>query len=132
MTGIGAVVVVAVIVGAAIWRYQFLANNPCIASPSAVVFAPPFQKNEGFAYVAPMPGLQDKSDSSDAPARSPIILCEGDRLLGPSHSVHDDIRTLGNGRYSHWTNYLLFSTSDNSDPNINNRKYTTHIFNATQ
>jgi hypothetical protein len=27
------------------------------------------------------------------------------------------------GRYSHWCDGLIFSTSDNSDPNTNKRRY---------
>ena len=117
--GIGAIIVV----GAVIWKYQFQETNPCTTWPIAAAFERPFQKNEGFGYVAPTPDLHNKSDSNDAPARSPVVLCEGANLLGPPHSVHEDIRNLGHGRYSHWTNYLLFATSDNSDPNANNRKY---------
>ncbi len=38
--------------------------------------------------------------------------------------VHADIRTQGQGRYSHWTrNGLYLSASDNSDPRTNGRKY---------
>ena len=30
---------------------------------------------------------------------------------------------LGRGRFSHWVTYVLFSASDNSDPNTNGREY---------
>lgn len=51
------------------------------------------------------------------------------RELGPAHSVHTDIGSLGRGRFSHWGNEsgsveaLFFSTSDNSDPRSNGRTY---------
>jgi hypothetical protein len=52
------------------------------------------------------------------------VLCEGNSVLGPAHAAHADIAKEGGGRYSHWGNTLLFSTSDNSDPNTNAQSYT--------
>jgi hypothetical protein len=64
------------------------------------------------------------ADSSSEPNRSSILVCENDRLLGPAHSVHEDVAKIGRGRFSHWTGIeLMFSTSDNSDPNVNRRSY---------
>ena len=56
--------------------------------------------------------------------RSPLRLFEDGRPLVPPHALHFRIRTIGKGAYSHWRNELLFSTSDNSDPNENDRAYT--------
>ena len=68
--------------------------------------------------------LTDLADSDDNPRHSPVLFYEDYRLLGPAHSSHHDIMALGHGRYSHWkTQGLLFSTSDNSDPNTNGRVY---------
>ncbi|KAB2861890.1 MAG: hypothetical protein F9K39_12160 [Exiguobacterium chiriqhucha] len=64
-----------------------------------------------------------KPDSEEAPTRSLLMLYEDDHPLGPPHSKHDDIRERGGGRYSHWEEWILFSTSDNTDPNRNGRKY---------
>ena len=51
-------------------------------------------------------------------------LLEDGKPLGPAHALHQSIRDEGGGRYSHWTgNALIFSTSDNSDPNANGRDY---------
>jgi hypothetical protein len=50
-------------------------------------------------------------------------LTENGRPLGPGGALHEDIRQMGQGRYSHWGGGLYFSTSDNSDPNTNGRKY---------
>src|ERR1700738_336344 len=63
------------------------------------------------------------SDSLSDASRSALALFEDGRLLGPAHVSHADIRGLGAGRYSHWSNYILFSTSDNSDPRTNGRRY---------
>lgn len=47
--------------------------------------------------------------------------------LGPAQALHADVRSLGNGRYSHWlfdgAPMVMFSTSDNSNPNENGRRY---------
>ena len=63
---------------------------------------------------------------ADSPRRSTasqLDLYEGDRPLGPPHSQHEAIRKEGKGRYSHWGDYVYFSTSDNTDPRANGRTY---------
>jgi hypothetical protein len=63
------------------------------------------------------------ADCNDFPKRSPLRLFENGRPLGPGHALHFYIRGAGKGAFSHWRNQLLFSTSDNSDPNSNGRTY---------
>ncbi len=77
---------------------------------------------QGHCYIATMdfgePG--DKFTSG----KSMLMVFEDGRPLGPPHAVHASIRTTGHGRYSHWAREsLYFSTSDNSDPRSNGRKY---------
>jgi hypothetical protein len=62
-------------------------------------------------------------DSASKSGLSSLQLFEGSLALGPAHTLHRDIRTVGKGRYSHWGNSLFFSTSDNSDPRSNGRLY---------
>jgi hypothetical protein len=86
----------------------------------------PFQKFGSFAfgYIAATPALDSVSDSPEAPMRSNTTVCEDNRMLGPGHSVHRDIGTKGQGRFSHWKDLgIVFSASDNSDPNTNGRSY---------
>ncbi|MCK4532386.1 hypothetical protein KAU39_01250, partial [bacterium] len=53
-----------------------------------------------------------------------LILYENGVKLGPAHSEHSQIRKKGKGRFSHWkSDVLYFSTSDNTDPRNNGRKY---------
>src|SRR5262245_4831710 len=59
----------------------------------------------------------------DIAGDSSTELTENGRPLGPGGAQHEDIRQMGQGRYSHWGGELYFSTSDNSDPNTNGRKY---------
>jgi pectate lyase len=88
-----------------------------------VTLQKPYPLNAGHAYAANLPELEKTSDSMDAPRRSTVVLCEDGRALGPGHTAHNEIRQLGRGRYSHWATYIVFSSSDNSDPNTNGREY---------
>jgi hypothetical protein len=70
------------------------------------------------------PALEALADSDDNNWRSPLLLYEDDRLLGPAHSDATDVAYTGEGRYSHWKRRgFLFSSSDKNDPNFNGRSY---------
>jgi predicted O-methyltransferase YrrM len=92
-----------------------------------------FPKAVGFSYFCFLEGAEP-ADTLDSLARSRLRLFENDVELGPPHSLHKAIRNHGNGQFSHWStanateddddsSVLLFSTSDNSDPNTNGRSY---------
>ena len=69
---------------------------------------------------------QDFETTADADGdreRSPVLLYEDDRLLGPPHSAAEDIAVRGQGRYLHARKGLIFSASDNSFVNTNGRTY---------
>lgn len=51
-------------------------------------------------------------------------LYEDESRLGPARSRHDEIRELGQGRYSIWSPLLYLSTSDDTNPSTNGRTYT--------
>jgi hypothetical protein len=82
-----------------------------------------FSKFGEFGFVADVPQLNTFSDSVDHPTRSHVIVYEDGHPLGPPHSLHAEIATLGRGRFSHWGDAIAFSTSDNTDPNSNGRRY---------
>lgn len=82
----------------------------------------PYQQDDGLAWLAAAPA--GWASDSPASAGSRLVLLEDGRPLGPAHAVHDEVRRLGAGRYSHWAGSLWFSTSDGSDPNANGRRYT--------
>lgn len=76
-----------------------------------------FRKEEGHAWMMPAPDPMDGL----------VRLFENGMPLAHAQASHADIRNIGKGRYSHW-DYptgprVLFSTSDNSDPNTNGRRY---------
>jgi len=84
------------------------------------------QHIEHHAYAVTLPGDAPLSDTMNEPYRSTLILLEDGRVLGPAHSLHIEIQEIGNGRFSHWDNQIMFSTSDNTDPRTNLRGY--HAF----
>jgi hypothetical protein len=96
---------------------------PC-PSGRSYSLAGPFSHRDGFSYIAALAALDQMADSIDDPKRSNVVLCEGGNRLGPAHTRHADIAQKGVGRFSHWTSLgVVFSTSDNTDPNTNRRRY---------
>lgn len=74
---------------------------------------------KGHCYLARVP----PAAVSDSEGRSTLQLWEDGRPLGPAHSGHEEVRAEGRGRYSHWSGWIYFSSSDNSDPCTNGRTY---------
>jgi hypothetical protein len=83
----------------------------------------PFLPNEGHCWTTHLPRLRHMADSPESPQRSPLMLYENGVPFLDAHELHRDIRTEGRGLFSHWQDFLYFSTSDNSDPNTNGRRY---------
>jgi hypothetical protein len=84
----------------------------------------PFAANGGYSYVVNLPELERLADNiNEMPDGSPVVICENHWIIGPAHALHRDITERGRGRFSHWGTDLVFSTSDNSDPNTNGRSY---------
>ncbi|MHB8974079.1 MAG: hypothetical protein ACYC3X_27905 [Pirellulaceae bacterium] len=86
------------------------------------------QPEQGYCYtvLVQAPCAPD----SQAGTQSFLRLLEEGRELGPAHSMHQTIRESGGGTYSHWAGdaraekqILYFSSSDNSDPRTNGKKY---------
>lgn len=86
----------------------------------------PFSHQEGHMWAVPAPDLSALADNAadpDAQRRSPVFIFEDDAQLPLPHSLHDDIRRTGGGRFSHWGEAVYFSATDSSDPNRNGRRY---------
>jgi len=58
---------------------------------------------------------------------SPAILLENGRILEPGNASHDEIIEKKGGAFSFWEGTLVFSSSDNSDPRVNDRQYTMQL-----
>ncbi|MEZ6029462.1 MAG: hypothetical protein R3C46_06890 [Hyphomonadaceae bacterium] len=84
-----------------------------------------------FAHYVPETGHAWQTPAPD-PAHWRVELFENGKPLGPAEALHEDIRRTGKGAWSHW-NFggvprVLFSTSDNSDPNENGRRYELKVY----
>ncbi|MCC6418435.1 MAG: class I SAM-dependent methyltransferase [Gemmataceae bacterium] len=82
-----------------------------------------FHCDAGHCWMAYMPQLRPRADDVDTPFNSHMVLYEDGAPLRPAHANHDDIRNIGLGQYCHWRDWVMFSTSDNSNPNTNGRCY---------
>lgn len=87
----------------------------------------PFQEISGSLYFARVPQLRDVANTNERGDQSPVVLCENGKRLGPAHSLSDDISRRGQGRFTHFTDGVYFSASDNSNANTNGRKYTVTV-----
>ena len=90
---------------------------------------PPPRRGNGFEWVAPVPHLRLLADGMDG-AGSPLMLFEDGEPIGPAHTLHEDIRTLGGGRYSHWNDALHFAPSRNDDARDHVYTYALHDLHA--
>jgi hypothetical protein len=84
----------------------------------------PFVHVEGYAFKASAASLVPIADTDRELYRSPAVLCEDGIRMGPEHSFWAAIVKSGLGRFSHYGDMAVFSSTDNSDPNVNGRQYT--------
>ena len=98
-------------------------GTSCCPEGRQIVLARPFPRMEGHAYNVPLPQFSNLGDTNTNMGRSPATLCEGNYQLGPGHTPHADIVANGLGRFSHYDGTVVFSSSDNTDPNLNGREY---------
>jgi len=85
---------------------------------------PPFEGQEGYLFMKEIREFMHVADSVRAPqGHSPVFLFENEEQLPYPHSIHEHIRTIGAGRFSHWDVGIYFATGDNSNPNTNKRRY---------
>lgn len=82
-----------------------------------------FIVDEGHAWRVVLPADLPRGDEDGASHRSALMLFENGVELGPAHAPHDRIRTHGHGLFSHWGRQIWLSTSDNSSPQDNGRRY---------
>ena len=83
----------------------------------------PFARRAGHAWNAKIPEHTATADDTTDPQRSRMMLFEDGMPVGFAHQTHSAIEQHGGGRYSHWQDSLVFSATDNSDPNTNGRTY---------
>ena len=97
--------------------YRYLLTQRGTLCPSRI------RAEIGHCFIAVLGSRTPGDGVKDGPP-STLQLFEDGKELGPAHVLHADIRTAGQGRFSHWITALYLSTSDNSDPRTNGRTYT--------
>jgi hypothetical protein len=120
---LAAAVIFAAYLPVALWLKH--AYVPMPAPPGQVMPLFRVYQATGFSFNSPLEyRFLPFADEMQEAQHSPVLLYENDKLLGPAHSSTVDIKNLGSGRYAHLKGRgLIFSTSDNSDPNTNGRNY---------
>jgi 2-polyprenyl-3-methyl-5-hydroxy-6-metoxy-1,4-benzoquinol methylase len=89
----------------------------CRIDPTVII------EQGGFGWAIKTSDLFAEGDTVDLPLRSSLQIFENGVPLGPPHSDHASIRELGGGRFSHWGEWLYFSSSENLPPNRNACSY---------
>jgi len=82
------------------------------------------QLQSGHAYWVRLPDewLPVASDQTD-PQRSTVVVEEDGVALAPGNAPLETVQKVGRGSFLHWGVWLYFSSSDNTDPRTNGRKY---------
>jgi hypothetical protein len=93
------------------------------ASTDVIALRRPFVARGGFSWSTGIPDFLC-NDSGIKNRVAFRLFEEGEPVTGYSNANHEDIAALGGGRHAFWTDLFCFSTTDNSDPNRNGRKYT--------
>lgn len=83
----------------------------------------PFEHVCGSLWRAALPELSALADTDQSPMRSPLRLLEDGQWLCFAHCHLASLERFGLGRYRHRGESVLFSSSDNSNPNANGRRY---------
>ena len=97
---------------------------PLVFSRQVRISKLPISHLRDHLYWLPLKFKAPPGDDEDNPLRSHVRLFESGRELGPPHAFHKEIASRGGGRFSHWQEGLFFSSSDNTSPNENGRRYT--------
>ncbi|MCL4197780.1 MAG: hypothetical protein KJZ69_09845 [Phycisphaerales bacterium] len=93
-------------------------------TPVAVVPADAIKPGVGLEYVYHLPTvlLGWPSDLETMNGSRLVLLEDGVPLRG-AHAMREEVVEAGTGRYAHLGGAVRFSTSDNSDPRTNGRRY---------
>ncbi len=84
----------------------------------------PMSKRSERSWTVPLEGAVGPPDSTEFPRRSRVFAFQNGRQLPHPHAQHVHIDTLGTGRFSHWGEFLYFSTLNGEDPNESSQRMT--------
>jgi 2-polyprenyl-6-hydroxyphenyl methylase/3-demethylubiquinone-9 3-methyltransferase len=78
----------------------------------------------GRMWSIPLPRMRHLADNTPGREnRSPLIVCQDGRLLPHAHALHDDISKTGEGRFSHWGEYVYFAPLGDVDPVVEPQRF---------
>lgn len=72
-----------------------------------------FRRDSGHCWTVELPEHIPPGDGDGQPSASRLRVFENGLEIGPAHALHDAIRTVGRGAFSHWGRTLYLSASDN-------------------
>jgi hypothetical protein len=121
-------IIVAFAVAAAFLPVAWYLDATYKPSLDADMLRKPFTRIGPKAYVAYHRIAGAKGDVLTDPRRATLELTENGKPLGPAHALQSEVAIMGGGSYIFLQTgedppALIFSTSDNSDPNTNGRVY---------
>lgn len=93
-----------------------------LSQRSKNLLSAPFEQVSKYVWRADVP-QSIPFDTPKSPYCSPLRLTEDGHAWGFAHCHKPSMELFGMGRYRHEEGQLLFTSSDNSDPNTNGRKY---------
>lgn len=76
-----------------------------------LVSLPRPKHEQGLCWTLQAPAECGASDDPANPMRSTLRLFEDGREIGPAHIPHQEVRTYGGGRFSHWADRVYLSTA---------------------
>jgi hypothetical protein len=89
------------------------AHASCCPNAQAFVLSPPFSVKLGdYAYKVSIPQFVQLGDTESDMRHSRAVMCVGDLQMGPGHTPHAEIAAKGFGRFSHYQDEIIFSSSD--------------------
>lgn len=83
----------------------------------------PFVANDPLVWRTDIPEFSALADTPAEPRRSTLLMWENDVPLAYPHCGYANIAQYGAGRYRHWQDSVYFTTSDNTNPNLNGKQY---------
>ena len=94
-----------------------------ISDKKIIKLTPASKCEGGNAWSIGVDDYMNSADSEESPKKSTLMLYENGVPMGFPHVSLKHIARHGKSRYAHWKNKIIFSTTDNTDPNTNGREY---------
>ncbi len=103
-------------------------DTPTVVSAwGTVSLSRPFISENGYAVLAPLPVAAAKGLLADPRIVPCTVVFEDGVPLTTPNAQHEEVRTLGHGRFCLWGDRVMFSSTDGSDCRTNGREYTVEI-----